>query len=391
MYMLKYISVSLLCYLIGSIPWSTIVAKLFMRAPIDLAEEGTKNVGATNVWYLAGPIAGCIAAVGDAVKGGLAVLVAKLAGLPSFFWPLCGWMAVIGHTWSIFLNFRGGRGASATAGVFVVMMPWEAMATGLLIATALLTFGGCLLSSLALMWPFPILISFARETIDFKTACTVAFLVVWVLVVGWSRLRDDFDCFVKALGQHLVRRKLYRYTALVFPALVYPLFGYLVLRRVLLVSAGIAIVIEFLRHRSAKFNEGVKKLFAPVGRAEEAEHISSTTMFLCGCALASFFPDPFGVFALVMLILGDAWAALCGLKFGRTPLIRGKTLEGSLGCFVVCLLSCLVLSKLLVFPLSFLVMIAASFVTALVEVVTPRRLDNLTIGPLAALTLFILS
>lgn len=83
--MLKYISVSLLCYLIGSIPWSTIVAKLFMRAPIDLAEEGTKNVGATNVWYLAGPIAGCIAAVGDAVKGGLAVLVAKLAGLPSFF------------------------------------------------------------------------------------------------------------------------------------------------------------------------------------------------------------------------------------------------------------------------------------------------------------------
>ena len=104
----------------------------FMRAPIDLAEEGTKNVGATNVWYLAGPIAGCIAAVGDAVKGGLAVLVAKLAGLPSFFWPLCGWMAVIGHTWSIFLNFRGGRGASATAGVFVVMMPWEAMATGLL-------------------------------------------------------------------------------------------------------------------------------------------------------------------------------------------------------------------------------------------------------------------
>ena len=365
--MLKYVSVSLLCYLIGSIPgvrsWPS-----FYEGP-DRSPKGTKNVGATNVWYLAGPIAGCIAAVGDAVKGGLAVLVAKLAGLPSFFWPLCGWMAVIGHTWSIFLNFRGGRGASATAGVFVVMMPWEAMATGLLIATALLTFGGCLLSSLALMWPFPILISFARETIDFKTACTVAFLVVWVLVVGWSRLCEDFDCFVKALGQHLVRRKLYRYTALVFPALVYPLFGYLVLRRVLLVSAGIAIVIEFLRHRSAKFNEGVKKLFAPVGRAEEAEHISSTTMFLCGCALASFFSDPFGVFALVMLILGDAWAALCGLKFGRTPLIRGKTLEGPQ---VFCGLPVILPRTEQTVGLSLVLSCndRASFVTALVEVVT---------------------
>ncbi|MEG3066235.1 glycerol-3-phosphate acyltransferase [Acetomicrobium sp.] len=389
--MLKHVSALLLCYIIGSIPWSTIVAKLFMRAPIDLAEEGTKNVGAANVWHLAGPVAGCIAASGDALKGALAVLAAKVAGLPRFFWPLCGWMAVVGHAWSIFLNFRGGRGASATAGVFVVMMPWEAMATGLLIATALLTFGGCLLSSLALMWPFTILISLARETIDFKTACTVTFLVVWVLALGWSRLRNDFNDFTKALGQHLVRRKLYRYSALAFPALVYPVFGYSVLRKVLLVSAGIAIVIEFLRHRSAKFNEGVKKLFAPVGRAEEAEHISSTTMFLCGCALASFFPDPLGVFAVVMLILGDAWAVLCGLKFGRTPLIRGKTLEGSLGCFVVCLLSCLMLSKLLAFPLSFLAMIAASFVTALVEAVTPRRLDNLTMGPLAALTLFILS
>ena len=387
--MLKYVSVSLLCYLIGSIPWSTIVAKLFMRAPIDLAEEGTKNVGATNVWYLAGPIAGCIAAVGDAVKGGLAVLVAKLAGLPSFFWPLCGWMAVIGHTWSIFLNFRGGRGASATAGVFVVMMPWEAMATGLLIATALLTFGGCLLSSLALMWPFPILISLARETIGFKTACTVAFLVVWVLVVGWSRLRDDFDCFVKALGQHLVRRKLYRYTALVFPALVYPYLAIWSFAGCFLYPQGLPLSSSFA-HRSAKFNEGVKTFRSSWEGGGGGAHFLDHHVFvrLRPCL---FLSDPFGVFALVMLILGDAWAALCGLKFGRTPLIRGKTLEGSLGCFVVCLLSCLVLSKLLVFPLSFLVMIAASFVTALVEVVTPRRLDNLTIGPLAALTLFILS
>lgn len=83
-YMLKHVSALLLCYIIGSIPWSTIVAKLFMRAPIDLAEEGTKNVGAANVWHLAGPVAGCIAASGDALKGALAVLVAKVAGLPRF-------------------------------------------------------------------------------------------------------------------------------------------------------------------------------------------------------------------------------------------------------------------------------------------------------------------
>jgi len=388
---LRQLGVFFLCYIIGSIPWSALVAKCFTGRSVNLTIEGTKNVGAANVWYLAGPVAGCIAVLGDVFKGVLSVLIGRWVGLPGFLWPICGWMAVLGHTWSIFLHLKGGRGASATVGAFVVLMPLEAMISGLMVATALLTFGGCLLLSLATLWPFCILISLARNTVDIKTASTATFLVLWVLIFGWKRLSSDLNNFARAIEQHLVRRKLYRYSALTFPAFLYPIFGYGTFRAVLVVSAVLAVFVEFLRFRKPKVNEYVKYLFAPVGRAQEAEHLSSTTMFLAGSALAALFPDPLGVIAMVMLILGDAWAALCGTRFGKRPLIEGKTLEGSAGCFIVSFLSCLLVSKLLFSPLSFCAVVVASVAITLAEIVTPRGFDNLTMAPVAALVLFFLS
>jgi len=389
--MAKALSLLILCYFIGSIPWSAIVARFFSGPSVDLTKEGTKNVGATNVWILSGPAAGCLAVLGDAAKGGFAVLMARWAGLSAFLWPMCAWMAVLGHTWSIFLRFKGGRGASATVGAFVALMPLEAMISGLMVATALLTFGGCLLLSLATLWPFCILVALARDTVDLKTACTATFLVLWVLVFGWKRLSNDLNDFAKAMEQHLVRRKLYRYSALVFPAFFYPMFGYATCRSALFASAALAVFVEFLRFRKPQVNKYVKSLFAPVGRAQEAEHLSSTTMFLAGSALATLFPDPLGVIAMIMLVLGDAWAALCGTRFGKRPLIEGKTLEGSVGCFIACFLSCLLVSKLLFLPLPILAVAIASLATTVIEIVTPKGLDNFTMAPAAALVLFLFS
>jgi len=388
--MFKSALVLLLCYLIGSVPWSAIVAKVFGRASIDLSREGTRNVGATNVWHLAGPIAGCIAAAGDACKGILAVSIGRWVGYPGFMWPLCGWMAVVGHTWSVFLKFKGGRGASATVGSFVALMPWEAVACGLMVATGLLTLGGCLLLSMTAVWPFCLVLALAMDTIDFKTACTAAFLVLWVIIFGWKSLRSDFVAFAEAVHTHLVRRKLYRYSALIFPALIYPVFGYGAFRSVLLVSAGMAFVVEYLRFHVPKVNEYVKRLFAPVGRPREAEHVSSTTTFLLGSAIASLFPEPIGAISMVMLILGDAWATLCGIKFGRRHLIGGKTLEGSLGCFVISCLSCFLMGKLFNYPLSMVQSLAAALAVTMVEALTPMGLDNLTMAPVAALVLFVM-
>jgi len=388
--MFKPAIVLISCYFIGSVPWSAIVAKVFSGASIDLSREGTRNVGATNVWYLTGPIAGCIAAGGDACKGILAVFLGRWAGLPGFMWPLCGWMAVVGHSWSVFLKFRGGRGASATVGAFVALMPWEALACGLMVATGLLTFGGCLLLSLAAVWPFCLVFALARGAVDFKTACTATFLVLWVLALGWKNLHSDFIALSEAMSKHLVRRKLYRFSALIFPALIYPAFGYGIFRSVLLVSAGAAFAVEYLRFHVPKVNEFVKRFFAPVGRPREAEHISSTTTFLLGSALASLFPEPIGAISMVVLILGDAWASLCGTKFGRTPLIGGKTLEGSLGCFVISCLSCFLMSKLFNYPISIFQSLTAALAATVVEALSPSGLDNLTMAPVAALVLCIM-
>ncbi|HPV63696.1 MAG TPA: glycerol-3-phosphate acyltransferase, partial [Fervidobacterium sp.] len=72
-------------YLIGSIPWSYIFAKLFSGK--DLRKVGTKNVGATNAWNESGPLAGILGFSGDSTKSLFAVLFAYALGISKSWWP----------------------------------------------------------------------------------------------------------------------------------------------------------------------------------------------------------------------------------------------------------------------------------------------------------------
>lgn len=115
----------ILGYLLGSIPFSFLIAK-FLKG-IDLRCEGTRNVGATNVAILVGKRAGFFALILDMCKGVLSVILAqKLFGLERFFSCLVGFSAVLGHNWPIFLKFRGGKGVATGMGVIASVFPKEA-------------------------------------------------------------------------------------------------------------------------------------------------------------------------------------------------------------------------------------------------------------------------
>ena len=108
-------------YLIGAIPWSAIVAYLFART--DLRSAGTRNVGAANAWISAGPVAGCLAAIGDSAKGALAIILAQALGLSQPWWAS---VRLVRYSWAflvLFLGFRGGIGAAATAGLSYIFCP----------------------------------------------------------------------------------------------------------------------------------------------------------------------------------------------------------------------------------------------------------------------------
>ncbi len=108
----------LLSYLAGSIPTAYLIGK---ACGIDIRKYGSGNVGATNVYRILGPKAGIITFLIDTIKGFLPTYLA----LKIFSQPLmvigCGLSAIVGHIFTIFLNFKGGKGVATSTGVFLAI------------------------------------------------------------------------------------------------------------------------------------------------------------------------------------------------------------------------------------------------------------------------------
>lgn len=114
-----------LAYLLGSIPFSYLVARRF--GVQDVRKVGSGNVGATNVMRSAGKTAGILALVLDAGKGALAAFLAQRLIGGSVAPPLAASAAVIGHMYPVWLRFRGGKGVATGAGAFFPMAPRAAL------------------------------------------------------------------------------------------------------------------------------------------------------------------------------------------------------------------------------------------------------------------------
>lgn len=120
-------------YLIGALPFGQWVAR---RYGVDLTKRGSGNTGAANAHRVMGSKAGLTVLALDVSKGALAVLLAYFALLPGFALPLTkvvfGLAAVIGHNYSIFRRFKGGKGIATTFGVVAVLAPKVAAMAALL-------------------------------------------------------------------------------------------------------------------------------------------------------------------------------------------------------------------------------------------------------------------
>ena len=126
------IALYLAAYLIAGIPFGYLLAKKF--AGVDIKNEGSGNIGATNVLRVVkeqdpklAKKLGAATLFLDAIKGILVILVAKMLGAPeSVQWTIAV-LAVIGHCFSAFLMFEGGKGVATGFGVFLVLMPVPAL------------------------------------------------------------------------------------------------------------------------------------------------------------------------------------------------------------------------------------------------------------------------
>lgn len=131
----KFILILLSAYLIGSLPFGYLAGKLIKR--VDLRQEGSKNVGATNVFRVMGTLPAIVVLLLDISKGFLAIHLVSLfqlggsAGISlqafNLVRILAGLAAIAGHNWTIFLKFRGGKGVATGCGVSLGLAPLPAL------------------------------------------------------------------------------------------------------------------------------------------------------------------------------------------------------------------------------------------------------------------------
>jgi glycerol-3-phosphate acyltransferase PlsY len=123
---MKNILIFIISFIIGSIPFGIIIAK---AKGVDLKKVGSGNIGATNVLRSLGKSPALLTLLGDVLKGTAAVALGRYFGLSPFFVGLVGFGAILGHNFSLFLGFRGGKGVATSFGMLSIYSPQTALFT----------------------------------------------------------------------------------------------------------------------------------------------------------------------------------------------------------------------------------------------------------------------
>ena len=177
-------------YLLGAVPTSYLAGRLFRG--IDLREHGSRNLGATNLYRVLGWRYAVPVGLLDAAKGLVPVLVfAPRVSSSELFALICGLAAVVGHVFSVFVGFKGGKGVATAAGVMLGLTP-AALGVAVLVWAALVYLTGYVsVGSIAAAAIFPLAV-FVLEPPDQPAMLwldiAVAAAIVWLHRANIQRL-----------------------------------------------------------------------------------------------------------------------------------------------------------------------------------------------------------
>lgn len=207
----EFVAIVVIAYLLGSIPFGLIIAKL--KSGVDVREQGSGKTGATNVMRAAGTKLGVLTIVLDVSKATGAVMLAAViidggsgiisVGGASVHWQqigqvVAGMAAVAGHNWPIFARFKGGRGVTAYFGtLFAIYPPAGIFGAQVVAITALrsrhMSLGSVLgaLAALCLMIPLTMLYNFPPIYLAYSLA--VIALLIYQHQDNIKRLRQGTE------------------------------------------------------------------------------------------------------------------------------------------------------------------------------------------------------
>ncbi|MBS1113738.1 MAG: plsY [Nitrospirae bacterium] len=196
--MTKNIILLIAAFVLGSIPFGIITAK---AKGIDLKKIGSGNIGATNVLRSLGKWPAVITLLGDILKGTLAVAIGKYTGVAPLYEGLIGISAILGHNFSLFLGFRGGKGVATSLGVLVIYAPLAALVTliiwiGVVLFTKYSSLGAIV--SFALL-PFNVMLFNFED----KTKIFVSILIsLFIILRHKDNMKRLMNGTERKIGQH---------------------------------------------------------------------------------------------------------------------------------------------------------------------------------------------
>ncbi|MDD2218951.1 MAG: glycerol-3-phosphate 1-O-acyltransferase PlsY [Desulfoplanes sp.] len=162
-----------LSYLLGAIPFGLLIAKIFCK--IDPLTQGSKSTGATNIARTCGLGYGILTLILDILKGFLPIILATSFTHSPLFLTLTGLAVVIGHMYSVFLSWKGGKGVATTVGVFLALAP-GAVGWSLVIFLVMIFLSGYVsMGSLTMATVLPILLLLRGD---------FAFIILSFLLMG---------------------------------------------------------------------------------------------------------------------------------------------------------------------------------------------------------------
>lgn len=165
-----------IAYLFGSFPTGLVIAKT--KANIDLREVGSGNIGATNVARTCGLSYGIVTFIIDMLKSIIPIIIALKISPNAIFVSLTALASILGHTNSLFLNFKGGKGVATTIGAYLVINPVGTVTALILMLIIILITGYVSLGSIFFVLIMPIFMLFQKGFIYFLFSIIVMLIVI---------------------------------------------------------------------------------------------------------------------------------------------------------------------------------------------------------------------
>ena len=183
----------LAAYLIGAIPTGVILTRL--TGGEDIRSAGSGNIGATNVYRVAGRKLGIITLLGDCLKGVLPLVIAQQGfDLAPSGIALVALAAFIGHCYPIYLGFKGGKGVATALGIFLVLSPLSVLCLLAVFGLILWKWRYISLASISAAATVPLLVLlFEGSFALFLAALIIAAIVIWKHRANIERLRSGTE------------------------------------------------------------------------------------------------------------------------------------------------------------------------------------------------------